>query len=215
VDQVEGNVVRRPLAHGLARAFTAEGQALLQPIECQPAGLPHHQLAVQAGVRRQLRDLIGRAAVGAGGDRDQHRLPPLVVDVALAALRAPGQGVGVRLFLPLDVLGQQPTYGRIARGAVSGHDRGRRIEDARREPDVGLCGLRMDSHSVTISRARPGATHPALSGLRADWAQEERTLAGFPSSGCTRLPGRLCGAAVVSLVLTVPVSWPPGSGGSP
>lgn len=40
----------------LRRADAAPGQPLLEPLAREPAVLPHHQLAVQAGVRGQLRE---------------------------------------------------------------------------------------------------------------------------------------------------------------
>jgi hypothetical protein len=53
-DQVEADEVGRPLPRGRLRGPAAPCEALLEPIEREPAGLPHHDLAVYAGVRRQL-----------------------------------------------------------------------------------------------------------------------------------------------------------------
>ncbi|GHD53593.1 hypothetical protein GCM10010335_67270 [Streptomyces galbus] len=47
--------MRRPPARPLGRAAAAPGKALLEPLESELAVLPHHQLAVQPCVRRQLR----------------------------------------------------------------------------------------------------------------------------------------------------------------
>ncbi|MFH8902162.1 hypothetical protein ACH4HG_38175 [Streptomyces coeruleorubidus] len=55
LDEVEGHEVRRLLPRRLSGGCPAPGEPLLQPLECQPVPLPHHQLTVDSGVRRQLR----------------------------------------------------------------------------------------------------------------------------------------------------------------
>jgi hypothetical protein len=46
--------MRRPLPRRLSGSCPAPGEPLLQPLERQPVPRPHHQLAIDPGVRRQL-----------------------------------------------------------------------------------------------------------------------------------------------------------------
>jgi hypothetical protein len=98
--------------------------------------------------------LVGLAAVGAGGDRDERRLLALVVGVGLAALRGPGGGTAVPKLLRL-------ASGLMAMGYVS---EGSLIVSAL----IGALGA-----TAAFPRGRPSRRCPAL-GRRnlTDWAKK-------------------------------------------
>jgi hypothetical protein len=62
---------------GQGRAIDSPGQALLKPLERKPAGLAHHQLAIQAGVRRQLGRISGNEPVMSVPWRERSSRPPV------------------------------------------------------------------------------------------------------------------------------------------